>query len=61
MCQINLSKTEVEKNNDAIALNFSDSFIKNQSIKKCDHRNQNGWCNKTQRQCTLLKSIIIHQ
>jgi hypothetical protein len=24
--------------------------------KNCKHRNENGWCNKSQRQCALLNS-----
>jgi hypothetical protein len=32
-----------------------------QSIKKCNHRNQNGWCNKSKRQCPLIKTFLINQ
>jgi len=38
---------------------FNDKIsLKVAGVKKvCKHRNVNGWCNKTQRQCALLKTI----
>ena len=27
--------------------------------KSCKHRNENGWCNKSQRQCALLNIVFI--
>jgi hypothetical protein len=60
MCQINLKKSEAAKNDDEILQHVSAINATHQTIKKCNHRNENGWCNKTHRECSLLKSIIIH-
>ena len=57
MFQVNSNKIEAVKNNDVIIQQVSATH---QTIKKCNHRNEHGWCNKTQRECSLLKSIIIH-
>jgi len=32
-----------------------------QSIKKCNHRNENGWCRKSNQICPLIKISINHQ
>jgi hypothetical protein len=41
--------------------------VKNNSLSKrndgeeknCNHRNENGWCSKSQRQCSLLIDLLF--
>ena len=45
------------KYNDS-ALPLIASSLKLQAIKKCNRRDETGWCNKTNRRCALLKGIF---
>lgn len=50
-----------EKNNKDASLNVGAAQQLNLSVKVCKHRNENGWCSKSRRQCPLLNLIFINQ
>ena len=61
MYQNNFKKYSSEKKNDEPVLMFSDAAQVTQSIKKCNHRNPSGWCNKSNTNCPLIKILINQQ
>jgi len=39
--------------------NSSPSSLKDGEEKGCKHRNENGWCSKSQRQCLLISDLFF--
>ncbi len=60
MYQNNFKKYSIDKKYDE-PLMVSGSAQVTQSIKKCNHRNPNGWCRKSNNICPLIKILINQQ
>lgn len=58
MLAINVHKKELAKTNDK-ALVYALSNQKPE-LKTCKHRNENGFCLKSNKQCVLLQTININ-
>jgi len=58
----NLNRQTVEIKHDKNSLlNAGTPREINLAKKACKHRNENGWCSKSGRQCPLLNLIFINQ
>ena len=61
MFQMNINENSFLKKEDGRPMRDVSSEQSIQSVKQCKHRTENGWCNKSRRQCPLAKLIIINQ
>ena len=61
MLQTNYKKNNFNKKYHEAGLLISASAQVIQSTKKCNYRDENGWCNKSNRNCTFFKNLFINQ